>query len=109
MRIRDFLGGFSTAAAGAVADEPVDGARERKDGTPSGDADTGYRDEDEKWFVLQLGLGKEGEAEVDEDEVLGQLRHDLEDELGGQLSPSRHVVIRIMFHANAAEEERYDA
>lgn len=66
-----------------IADDPVDELREREDRAPAGDADTNDCDEDEERLEDELGFGEEGQAEVDEDEVFCQLRHDLEDELCG--------------------------
>ena len=110
MRVGEFVGDFAVPAAfGPVADDPVDEFGQRKDGAPSGDADADDGDENEERFEDELGFGEEGEAEIDEDEVFGELGHDLEDEFCGELSAPRHVVVGVVLHADATEEERDDA
>jgi hypothetical protein len=107
--VRKFVGDFAiSAASGSVADDPIDELGKGKDGTPSGDADTDNSDENEEWFEDKFGFGEEGETKVDENEVLGELRQDLEDKFGGELSASGHVVVGVVLHADTAEEERDD-
>ena len=110
MGVGEFVGGFAIPAAfGSVADGPVDEFGERKDGAPSGDADTDDGDEDEERFEDKFRFGEEGEAEVYENEVLRELRHDLENKFCGELGASGHVVVGVVLHADTAEEERDDA
>ena len=109
MGVGDFVGNFAiSTASGSVADDPVDELGERKNGAPSRDADTDDRDEDEEGFEDKFGFSEEGKAEVYENEVLRELRHDLEDKFCSELSTSGHVVVGVVLHADTAEEERDD-
>lgn len=93
----------------AVSNDPVDEHGEWKDGAPAGDADAYDGDENKEGFEDEFGFGEEGEAKVDEDEVFGELGHDLEDKFCGELSAAGHVVVGVVLHAYSAEEEGDDA
>ena len=105
MWVRDFFDDFFAAAALAVARDGVDEFGEGEDGAPAGGADAGYGDEDEEGLVFELVVCEEGQTEVDENEVLGELGSDLEEEFGGELGAAGHVVVGVVLKTDAAEEE----
>ena len=105
---RESLFSRSASSFGSIADEPVNEFAEREDRAPAccTNAEDGY--EDEERFEVELRFGEEGKAEVDEDKILGELGHDLEDKLCGQLCAARHVVVRVVLEADSAEQERHN-
>lgn len=106
--VRQLVLGLDAAAAGAVAEEPVERLGEREDGDPARRADGDDGDDDERRVEVERVVGEERQAEVDEDEVLGQLGHDLKDELGRELRAARHVEVGVVLERDAAEQERHD-
>lgn len=66
-------------------------------------------DNDEHGLVDELALSKEAQAEVDEDEVLGEGRQAAKDVARRALRAVRHVVVGVVLERDAAEEERDDA
>jgi len=95
--------------------EKVDHLGERENSSVSCERN-GYRcHNDEKWFHV-VGDGfrggstrKEGEAEVDEDEVFGKLSKGGKDVFGGTLGPSGHGMVGVVLESDSAEEEGDDA
>ena len=93
----------------AVAVEEVDEGGEWEDGHVACGADAEASDDDEAGFEDEVGFSKERDAQVDEDEVFGELGENLEDEFDRKLCATRHVVVCVVFDTDAAEEKRHDA
>lgn len=56
-----------------------------------------------------MSLDEQVESEIDEDKVLRQLRHHLEEVLRGKLGTARHVVVCIVFEGDSTKQERHDS
>ena len=68
-----------------------------------------HKDEEDEQGVVQRALPREeGDAEVNEDEVLREEGEELEDVFGGVLGLDREVVKGVVGHEDAAEEHRHD-
>jgi len=59
-----------TSALGSESDGPIDQFGEREDSYIPGNANAHHRDEDKERVEHQCLFSEEGEAEVDEDEIL---------------------------------------
>lgn len=66
-------------------------------------------DENEHGLVHQLCGRKETQPEVDEDEILRQLRQHPKHVPTRPLSAVRHVVVRIMLERDSTKEERHNS
>ena len=66
------------------------------------------RDNDEQGLEDLSILSKQVEAEVDEDEVFRQLRHDRKHILGRLLRLDRHGVVGIVLQCYSTEEQGHD-
>ena len=80
-----FFGDFPAATLGSQADDVVYCFRQWKDREPASSADTDHGYQDEKWLELEVGLCEEGQSQINENEILGKLGEDLEDEFGREL------------------------
>ena len=94
--------------------EEVDGFGKREDGGISREhnCDGGNGDEERLDVVGHFRgcgrAGEQGEAEVDEDEILGELGESGEDVFGCALCTTRHGVVRVVLEGDTTEEEGYD-
>lgn len=97
-----------------MAMEEVDGLRQREDGCIAREDHSDGGDEDKKWLDIaengfgDRGGGEEGHPEVDEDEILAQLRENAEQTFAGALGFPAHGVVRVVLESDTAEEERDD-
>lgn len=96
---------FYTTTPLAVSGNGVDSLGQREHGCPASGTDTSHCNEDEERLEVKLFVSEERKSEIDEDEVLRQLRRDLKNELRGQLGAPGHVVVGVMFEADAAEQK----
>lgn len=71
--------------------------------------ETHRRDQNEKRLEHLNILRKQIKAQVDEDEILAQLREDGKHVLGRPLRALRHCVVGIVLECDAAEQEGHDA
>lgn len=100
-----FVRNILATTSSPISDEPIHGLGQGENGQVSCHTDAKDSNHDEERLELQVTLNEQIQPQIDENEVFAQLRQHLEEILGSELRPPRHVVIRVVLEGNSAEKE----